>query len=99
MVASLVPPKSEAPASELDCCCGCDVANKFGFEVSPVGLEKKDGCFGGCDAPLVPNMLIEGMDEDCGCELLGVPKSELVDPACDCDDVAGVPKRDEVELG
>lgn len=98
-VAGLRPTKSEAPASELAGCCGCDGANRLGVEVAPPRFEESDGCLGGCDAPLVPNILIEGVEEDCGWELFGLPNSEVVDPACDCAEVVGAPKREEVELG
>lgn len=47
----------------------------------------------------MPNMLIEGVEEDCGCEVFGLLNSEVADPACGCAEVAGVPKREEVELG
>lgn len=98
-VAGLRPPKSEAPASELAGCCGCDGANRLGVEVAPPRSGKSDCCLGGCDVPLVPNMLIEGVEEDCGCEVFKLFNSELVGPACDCAEVAGVPKTEEVELG
>lgn len=77
-VAGLAPPKSEAPASELAGCCGCDVANRLGAEFAPPRFEESDGCLGGCDVLLVPKMLIEGMEEDCGCEVAGAPNKEEV---------------------
>lgn len=94
-VAGLAAPKSDDPGSEVAGCC-CVAPNKIGVGFVPPRFEKMDGCLAGCDVLLVPKILIEGTeDEDCGCEVL---KSELVDPAWHCAEVAGFPKREEVAV-